>query len=78
MGCLTMEDVKRALGRKYNENSTYTIQTQSGAFDKLYGDKNLKRAGEIDDFTGGRMVILELPDPDKPKKAGIVSRLTGA
>jgi len=63
MAAYTNEDIKRELGRKYNETSSYTLETHRGAYAKITAEPDkFKAVGKILDFTTtetGTMIIVE-------------------
>ena len=68
MAAYTLADIAKVLGTRYNESSTYTLETHRSADRKLSESSCLKKVGEIKDFTSddfSTMVIIECPDPKK-------------
>ena len=71
MALYTLQDIAKVLDHRYNNTSTYTLETHRSAATKMSNNRLLKKAGEIPDFTSddfSTMVILELPAP-KEKSA---------
>ena len=71
---ITDEDIKKAVGRKYDPQSTYTLQTLQGAHAKVAA-KTHKMAGVIPTASDGDMVILE---ELSLVKQSLISKLRGA
>ena len=71
---ITDEDIKRAVGKKYEPTLIYTLHTPQGAMGRV-NSGNHKIVGKISTDADGDIIILQQVSP---VKQSLISKLRGA
>ncbi len=80
MAHYTPELLAMALGKGFNPNADYILETHRGAQLRMAGNPTLKFVGTVNDFTAtetGTMIVLEKIKPQPAKKLSLLKRIVG-